>query len=96
MATLKRVVNKRSLHSLFLQNKIVRSFVSTSILKEKEKQGLFKTLWESADISAYTNAHSKTLTDDNTVTYELICKFNFKVFYFVLWVIHIYSTRNRN
>ena len=52
-----------------------RTIVLSTISNEKETGGIFQRLWDSVDVSAPVDAHSKTLTDDNSVTYEIICKY---------------------
>eukprot|EP00111_Clytia_hemisphaerica_P008953 TCONS_00026173-protein len=49
-----------------------RTIILSVTSNEKETGSLFQRFWDSVDVSAPSDAHSKTLTDNNSVTYEII------------------------
>ena len=56
-----------------------RSLVTSTTINDKQEGGFLQSLWDNAGFSVPSDAHSKTLTDDNS-TYEIICKY----FHFIL------------
>jgi len=45
--------------------------VTSSTSNDKQEGGFLQSLWDNAGFSLPSDAHSKTLTDDNSVTYEI-------------------------
>ena len=48
--------------------------MTSSTLNDKQEGGFLQSLWDNAGFSLPSDAHSKTLTDDNSVTYEITCE----------------------
>ena len=60
--------------------------MTSSTLNDKQEGGFLQSLWDNAGFSLPSDAHSKTLTDDNSVTYEITCEC---FFYLKLWKIRL-------
>jgi len=63
-----------------------RCLTSSAVNRRAEgnKGGFLQSLWDSVDISAPSDAHSKTLTDDNSITYEIVCKLLLLIAFYLL------------